>query len=118
MEDISATVPFILPLIHAIGRLTTCGNCGAQHDGERFGTSIRRNGKKIVGVEIVAVCNACATGLTMLDCTAENLVEASGMFVPEASWISVARALRELVSEVARRDGLPFLIDFEGSTDE
>jgi hypothetical protein len=118
VEDVSATLPSALPLIHAVGRLTTCGGCGAQHDGSCFGTYIRRKEKKIVGVEIAAVCNACAAGLTMLDCTTKNLVETSGMFVPEASWVSAAIAFREIGSEVARRGGLPSLINFAGGEDD
>ncbi|CAE6747683.1 hypothetical protein [Paraburkholderia domus] len=118
VEDASATLPSALPLIHASGRLTTCGSCGAQHDGTRFGTYMRRKEKKIVGVEIVAVCNACAAGWTILDCTTKNLGETSSMFVPEASWVSAAIAFRELGSEVAKRGGLPHLIDVKGSGDD
>ncbi|WP_168792302.1 hypothetical protein [Paraburkholderia aromaticivorans] len=118
VEDVFATLPSALPLFHAFGRLTTCGSCGAQHDGFRFGTNIRRKEKKIVGVEIIAVCNACAAGLTMVECTTKNLGETSGMFVPEASWVSAAIVFRELGAEVVRLGGLPLLINFEGSEDD
>jgi hypothetical protein len=110
-EDITAVLPFAFPELHELGRMTTCGQCGATHDGIHFVVHKCTELDNISEVEVVAVCNTCATSPAMLPPNEWSYVcETSGLFVPEENWALYVKTLRSIGAWVLRKKwGLPLV---------
>jgi hypothetical protein len=103
--DAKAIMPHVTNALHQLGYFSTCGQCGKPHDGGavtlQYGGHV--NGE-IDTIELVAVCNNCASKPLLPPKDWRHVGPSSGLFATPENWQVLTAQLRKLALEVAIRN--------------
>lgn len=94
MDDLVAVLPYALPELRNIGRMTTCAQCGAVKDDLQFVFHHIKDGSRVIEIEVGVVCNACIDDGLLPPRQWQHACDASGLFVTRKHWATFAKTLR------------------------
>ncbi len=119
-QDVTTMLPFALKEYQKNGSMIKCAHCGAAHNSATFEIQKLTKQNVITDVEIVSVCEACASKPTLSPPEEwAHVDKMSGLFVPEDGWATFATGLRWLGADALRQTvGWPLiskLIHADGS---
>ncbi|SPA46772.1 hypothetical protein [Cupriavidus taiwanensis] len=105
MEDLQAVLPFALPELRKIDRLTTCAQCGVMENALNFVFHHIKD-----GLEVAVVCNTCIEKGLLPPHQWQHADDASGMFVAREHWAAFAKVLRYFGAWALREElGFPLI---------
>ncbi|WP_124486884.1 MULTISPECIES: hypothetical protein [unclassified Burkholderia] len=96
-QDVMAMLPFALKEYQKNGSMVQCAHCGAAHSSTNFQIHKCTEQAVITDIEIVSVCDKCASKPTLPSPGQwAHVGKTSGLFVPEDGWATFAMGLRWL----------------------